>query len=54
MCIPVAVPGVQRPGLLTRLDQIVTLPLSAPVPAELPGVADVLARITEELHHAAA
>ena len=52
--IPVAVPGVQRPGILTRLDQIVTLPLSAPVPAELPGVADVLACITEELHHAAA
>ena len=52
--IPVAVPGVQRRGLLTRVDQIVTLPLAAPAASALPGVAEVLLRLTEELGHAAA
>ncbi len=52
--IPVAVPGVQAPGMLSRMDQVVTLPLMAPAPADLPTVAEVLARITLELGHAAA
>ncbi|NNM64462.1 MAG: hypothetical protein HKL99_07590 [Burkholderiales bacterium] len=52
--IPVAVPGVQAPGMLSRMDQVVTLPLMAPAPADLPTVAEVLARITQELGHAAA
>ena len=51
--IPVAVPGVQRAGLLSRMDQIVTLPLSAPAASALPSAAEVLARIMEELHDAA-
>lgn len=51
--IPVAVPGVQRAGLLNRQDQIVTLPLSAPASSALPSVAEVLARIMEELRDAA-
>jgi len=40
--IPVAVPGVQRAGALVRLDEVPCLPLAAPAPADLPGVADVL------------
>lgn len=52
--IPVAVPGVQRTGALTRVDQVVTLALGAPVPGELPGVAEVLERLQQELDHVAA
>ena len=52
--IPVATPGVQQRGALTRVDQVVTLPLGAPAPASLPGVAEVLARLQQELVHAAA
>ena len=55
--LPVAVPGVQAPGALTRVDQVVTLPLAAPAPAALPGVAEVLGqmqRMHQELRHAAA
>lgn len=52
--IPVAVPGVQERGLLSRADQIVTLPLSAPAASDLPGVAEVLRQIMEGLDHAAA
>ena len=52
--IPVAVPGVQASGMLSRMDQVVTLPLMAPAPSDLPSVAEVLARITQELRHAAA
>lgn len=54
MFIPVAVPGVQRAGVLHRMDGIVALPLAAPLAAELPSVAEVLAAITEAMRHAAA
>jgi len=52
--IPVAVPGVQRPGFLHRMDGVVALPLGAPAPGGSPGVADALAWIMKELDHAAA
>lgn len=52
--IPVAVPGVQQGGFLHRMDGVVALPLSAPRPAGLPGVAEVLAAIQKELDRAAA
>lgn len=52
--IPVAVPGVQAPGMLSRMDQVVTLPLMAPSPSDLPSVATVLARINQDLHHVSA
>lgn len=52
--IPVAVPGVQQTGFLHRMDAVVALPLSAPVASELPGVAQVLAAIQQEMKHAAA
>lgn len=52
--IPVAVPGVQHTGFLHRMDAVVALPLTAPVPSSLPSVAQVLAIIQEEMNHAAA
>lgn len=52
--IPVAVPGVQQAGFLHRMDGVVALPLAAPSPAQLPGVAEVLNTIRKELDHAAA
>ncbi len=52
--IPVAVPGVQQAGFLHRMDGVVALPLAAPLASGLPGVAQVLATIQEELRHAAA
>ncbi len=52
--IPVAVPGVQQAGFLHRMDAVVALPLSAPAASGLPGVAQVLAAIQQEMNHAAA
>lgn len=52
--LPVAVPGSQARGLLSRMDQVVTLPLAAPAPCRLPTVAAALAQIMEELPHVAA
>ena len=52
--IPVAVPGVQHAGFLHRMDAVVALPLTAPAPSSLPGVAQVLAIIQGKVNHAAA
>lgn len=52
--IPVAVPGVQQAGFLHRMDAVVALPLTAPAASELPGVAQALAAIQQEMNHAAA
>ncbi|MHB1085132.1 MAG: hypothetical protein ACYCZA_09880 [Thiobacillus sp.] len=52
--IPVAVPGVQHSGFLHRMDAVVALPLQAPVPSGLPGVAEAITAIQGEMNHVAA
>lgn len=47
--LPVAVPGVQRSGMLHRMDGVVALPLAAPHPGELPGADQVLADLLADL-----
>lgn len=47
--IPVAIPGVDAPGTVFRLDSVVGLPLRAVRPATAPTAADVLNRIRAHL-----
>lgn len=47
--IPVATPGLHHPGTLLRTDSVISLPVRAVHPSELPAAADVLSAIQSRL-----